>query len=217
MKETQDGIHALKKKGCGVVRIAASYTFSKFQLSEILFTYGQFHPNLGFEVQNLRSNELMDLVANGEADVGFVRGNYDIALEKCLILRENAYVLSKSPISLEQLPALPMVRSTLGSYSQKVMDQWWKQHFDVPPNTGTLVQDVDICWRLVSRGIGYTLSFLQEKQLQELGLFYIPMLHPDGRPIERNTWFVYDGHKPRPDYVTDFIQHIKDHFSIEAT
>lgn len=216
MKETQDGIRALKKEGCGTIRIASSYTFSKFQLSEILFSYGQLHPNLCFEVQNLRSHELMGLVADGEADVGFIRGNYGISLEKCLILRENAYVLSKSPIALTQLPELPMVRSALGNYTQKVLDEWWNQHFDTPPGTGTLVQDVDICWRLVSRGIGYTLSFLQEKQLEELGLFYIPLLHPDGSPIERNTWFAYDGHRVRPDYVTDFIRYVEGHYSMES-
>ncbi len=216
MKETRDGIRGLKKEGCGTIRIAASYTFSKFQLSEILYSYGRLHPNLCFEIQNLRSHELMGLVADGEADVGFVRGNYDISLKKCLILRENAYVLCKSPITLDRLPELPMVRSALGNYTQRVMDQWWNQHFDTPPNVDTLVQDVDICWRLVSRGIGYTLSFLQEYQLQELGMFYLPMLHPDGSHIERNTWFVYDGHKAAPDYVTDFIRHIEGHYAIES-
>lgn len=42
MKETQDGIRALKKEGYGTIRIASSCTSSKFKLSEILFSIAGF-------------------------------------------------------------------------------------------------------------------------------------------------------------------------------
>ena len=62
MKETVRGVDAFKTSGCGTVRLASSFTFSRRQLAEILMAYKSAHPNISFEIQNLRSHELTRLV-----------------------------------------------------------------------------------------------------------------------------------------------------------
>ena len=68
MKETVRGVDAFKTSGCGTVRLASSFTFSRRQLAEILMAYKSEHPNISFEIQNLRSYELTRLVEEGGAD-----------------------------------------------------------------------------------------------------------------------------------------------------
>lgn len=157
MKETVRGVDAFKTSGCGTVRLASSFTFSRRQLAEILMAYKSEHPNISFEIQNLRSYELTRLVEEGGADGAFVRGNYEGGIDRCLVLREQAYAISKTPIALEELPDRPMVHCRLSSYSRKLMDSWWQHNFSRPPSIGATAEDVDTCCQLACKGLGYTL------------------------------------------------------------
>lgn len=215
MKETERGIDAFKTSGFGTVRIATSFTFSRLLLPEILLAYKLEHPNICFEIQNLRSNELTQLVAEGEADGAFVRGNYDSGMDRCLVLREQAYALSNAPIALEDLPDLPMVHCRLSSYSRKLLDAWWQRNFHRPPTIGATAEDVNTCWQMAKKGLGYTMCFMSEGQLAELEIHALPLCGEDGRPLVRETWFVYDGQRAKPDYVLAFIRFVTEHFTIQ--
>lgn len=215
MKETVRGIDGFKTNGYGTVRLASSFTYSRLQLSEVLMAYKQEHPNICFEIQNLRSHELNQLVEDGEADAAFVRGNYGGSARRHLILRERAYVLSKEPVDMRRLPELPMVHCRLSNYTRRLMDQWWQQNFACPPTIGAVAEDVDTCLRLAQNGLGYTLGFLAEEQLKEMEMHCVPILGGDGSYLERETWFIYNEQRPRPEYVDAFIQYVVEHYAIE--
>lgn len=215
MKETVRGVDAFKTSGCGTVRLASSFTFSRRQLAEILMAYKSEHPNISFEIQNLRSHELTRLVEEGEADGAFVRGNYEGGINRCLVLREQAYAISRDPIALEELPDLPMLHCRLSNYSRRLLDSWWQRNFRRPPSIGATAEDVDTCCQLACRGLGYTLSFMTEEQLKNLGVHSLLLKDADSSPLVRETWFVYDGRRAKPDYVTAFIGFVEERYSIQ--
>lgn len=151
----------------------------------------------------------------GEADGAFVRGNYEGGINRCLVLREQAYAISQTPIALEELPDLPMLHCRLSNYSRRLLDSWWQHNFSRPPSIGATAEDVDTCCQLACKGLGYTLSFMTEEQLKNLGVHSLLLKDGEGMPLVRETWFVYDGRRAKPDYVTAFIGFVEERYSIQ--
>ena len=56
---------------------------------------------------------------------------------------------------------------------------------------------------------------MTEEQLKNLGVHSLLLKDADGRPLVRETWFVYDGRRAKPDYVTAFIGFVEERYSIQ--
>ena len=74
---------------------------------------------------------------------------------------------------------------------------------------------MDTCCQLACKGLGYTLSFMTEEQLKNLGVHSLLLKDGEGMPLVRETWFVYDGRRAKPDYVTAFIGFVEERYSIQ--
>ena len=207
-------IEAMKQEGYGIIKIASSYTYCKFQLLQIIAEYRRTHPFIRFEIQNVRSDELIQTIEDGLADVVFIRGDYEGPIKRRLVSRENAYILSKEKILIEDLPVLPQINSMLGGKSKWVIEQWWNRRFSCPPIIGVTVRDVDLCWKMVQLGGSYTLSFISEEQLQEFRFAHICMEDENGIPLERSTWFACAENIRRPQYVDEFIEYVENHVNL---
>ena len=64
------------------------------------------------------------------------RGNYckNEKDKKCLIDNEKIYIVSKDKINLNELPKLSRINYETDSSLKIVLENWWQENFDAPPN-----------------------------------------------------------------------------------
>lgn len=215
MEQVRKELRELEDNQNIVITIGSSYTYSKYVLSEILYTYSKDHPDVKFEVQNEQSNLLFRKACDGDVDVAFLRGDYEGNVEKGRIDEYRAYVMTQEPIDLKNLPNLPRIEYKMNDRSRELLEGWWTNQYGEPVPSGMNAGFVDVAWQLVSKGLGYTCCFLPEDYDNIYNLSLTPMLNPDGTPVVRNTWFVYKKKKKMSKQLQDFIKYIEDNVVIE--
>ena len=87
--------------------------------------------------------------------------------------------------------------------TKELLKEWWGQTFSAPFPTGNNVGFLDFAWEMVSRGFGYTFSFLPDSYKNDLGLTLTPLSYADGSPVMRTTWFVYPD---KPDISKELLE-----------
>lgn len=204
-EETRRCMEQFREDGFGTIRIVSSYTYSKYHLPEIILQFRQMYPNVAFDVQFLKSDEVIRFLEEGKADVIFVRGEYECDLQRRMVLSEQAYLIASEPVALTGLREMSRVDSILGNHTRAALNRWWSEKFTEQPRVNITVRDADTCWQMARRGLGYTIGFFSPAQLKELDMYYIPLYYEDGKPVERSTWFLYSDRYPKASYINHFV------------
>ena len=84
LKATREQLKSYKENAEGEIVIGASYTFSKYGLTDLLLAYRAVHPNIQFSIINDQSNVLFRKMLDDSIDVGFIRGDYEGAVNRTL-------------------------------------------------------------------------------------------------------------------------------------
>lgn len=219
MKETRDGILTFRENATPVITVGSSYTYSKYMLYDVLFRYNLKYPQVRFQVITEQSRNVYPRMLEESIDVAFVRGNYEGPFHKILVGRCKGYIVSKGPVSLQELPAMQQIEYETNEVTQEILSNWWNEHFNVSATSGMTVAYVDIAWQLVEKGFGYTCCFLPEILPEEfekqLGLHLTPMTWKDGSPVVRDTWFLYPKTKRLSDSLQTFVDFINEELAVE--
>ena len=202
---TQTQLENFRNDRYGTLRIVSAYTFVKYHIGDYLEQFQATHPNVSVVIRTERSDMVERCLLEGKADVAFVRGDYGHDFRRTVILKERAYLVSKKELSFADLTSHPRIDSIWGEYTRTLLDRWWAENFTEVPRTNIILREADTCWQMVKRGLGYTVSFLSEETIKELGVHFIPLSFADGSPIMRNTWFLYPIDTSRPEFVNNFI------------
>ncbi len=191
-----------------IIVLGASYTYSKFILTELLYEYTKAHPDVQFELQNDQSNLVFQKACDGEVDIAFVHGDYEGGVIQKKISECQAYILSKDPVEISDLLKLPRIAYKTNNRTREILDDWWNQTFHVPVPGGMSAGYIDVSWQLASKGLGYVCCFLPEGFVNSYHLTLTPIYYPNGEPVLRNTWFVYKEEKNSKE-VQEFIKYIE--------
>lgn len=216
MKETRKQLEDFKSSETSTIVIGSSYTFSKYALTDVLLRYRTTHENVSFDVVNESSDLLFRKVLDGTVDVGFIRGDYDGAVNRVLISQNQAYLVTRDPIELEELPHMQRIGYRTNDRTHALLDGWWKEWFDTNPPTEMAVGYIDFAWQVIHRSAGYTCCFLPHCFENELNLCLTPMVHRDGTPVMRNTWFVYPKSKRLDKSLQEFVDYIEKEMAIRG-
>ena len=189
----------------GTLRTVSAYTFVKYHIGDFLEPFQTEHPNVSVDIRTERSDMVERCLLEGNADVAFVRGDYGNDFRRSVVTKERAHLISKEEISLQDLPSRFRIDSIWGEYTRSLLDRWWAENFSNIPRVNMVLREADTCWQMVKRGLGYTVSFLSDKTIRQLGVHAIPLSFADGTPMVRNTWFLYSKDFSHPEYVDDFI------------
>lgn len=209
MQQIKKELLEFQEEDMKIIVIGASYTYSKFVLSDLLYEYTSAHPNVKFEIQNDQSNLIFQKVCDGEIDVAFVRGDYEGGVIQKKISECQAYILSRNSIELSDLLSFPRIAYKTNDRTKDLLDDWWEQTFHVPVPVGMSAGYIDISWQLASKGLGYVCCFLPEGFDNSYHLTLTPIYYPDGKPVLRNTWLVYKEDRGSRD-IHEFIKYIDD-------
>lgn len=207
-KELDEKLSFFRNDQQGTIVIGSSYSFSRTMLPGILGKYKLTHPDIDYELICMRSDKLVQQMNLGHVHVCFVRGNDQSVCSQKIMLRANAYVVSRTLVDLEELPKLSRVTYDTGESSRIVMDRWWNNNYQVPPRIGMHVTFIDNAFEMVEQGMGYMIAYLSEEEVSESRLCCHPLKDEHGAVIQRVTRFLYQDNKEQPDYVKEFIAQI---------
>ena len=191
--------------------IGASYTFSKYTLSDILLSYSKTHPHTRFTIVNDQSNILFRKMFDDSIDVGFIRGDYDGAVNRTLIAVNSAYLVTREPVDFDEIRDMQFIGYKTNDKSRDILENWWNERFETEMPTGMTVGYVDVAWQVVAKGLGYTLCFLPDNYENEYGLCLTPLVDKNGEPVTRNTWFLYSKNKRMTAVLEEFVGYIEEH------
>lgn len=214
MKETNRRLDELKESAEENIVIGSSYTYSKYTLTDVLYQYNQTHSNVNFHIVNDQSNLLFRKLLEGAVDVGFIRGDYEGAVNKVLIDQNQAYLITKEKVDFDQLPDLQRIAYRTNDRTRELLNEWWEDRYDTAAPSGMEVGFIDFAWQLISKGLGYTNCFLPNNFVNEYDLCLTPLKKKDGTPVIRNTWFIYPKNKRKSKMLEDFIHYVEQEIAI---
>ena len=214
--ETDRGLAQFGKNASGLITIGASYTYSKYKLSDVLMQYRAEHSNVEFKIVNEQSNLLLRKVIEGSVNVAFVRNDYVDSVQKVLIEQNQAYLVTKDPVKMDALPHMSKIDYKTNDYNLLLLDEWWEDQFGTSAPSGMNVGYVDFSWQLIDRGIGFTICFLPGNFKNEYHLCLTPLIKRDGSPVIRNTWFIYPRSKRLPDVQQRFIEYVEKELAVSS-
>lgn len=209
LKATREQLKSYKENAEGEIVIGASYTFSKYGLTDLLLAYRAVHPNIQFSIINDQSNVLFRKMLDDSIDVGFIRGDYEGAVNRRRMGKNAAYLVTRKPVSFEELPSMQYIAYKTNDRSQEILASWWKDWFNAELPAGMTVGYVDVAWQLIAKGLGYTLCFLPENYENQYSLCLTPLVNRDGSAVTRNTWFIYSKNKRMTGILEDFVTYIE--------
>ncbi|GGI02980.1 MULTISPECIES: LysR family transcriptional regulator [Mammaliicoccus] len=170
----------------GTLRLSASSIFSRYQLPKILSEFSQKYPLVEFDVNTGWSEEVFKSVHNDYSQVGILRGDYSFSSEKIRLMTEKIYIVSKHPISIDDLPHLPRIYYNTDTSLNKLIDDWWIGRFVEPSSIAIKVDNMETSKEFVQHGLGFSiLPDILLKNNQDL--HKIPCLDQNGNAMIRNT------------------------------
>lgn len=205
-----------RQQGAGTIRIASSVSFASLELPELVQEFRKTHPNIGFDVEQAKSNNLLRFLKEGVSDLAFVRGEYVSELRQKKLYTEQACIVSTQPLALDELPAHPYVQHIWGEYVQNLLDRWWGQQSFRPGSNTITVRQAETNLSFIRRGMGYGVSFFRPSLLPPEGLYTLPMFFADGSPFIRDTWLIYSDRVSKSPYVDDFIRLVEQRYTADA-
>ena len=214
IKNVKEGLNSYKTELEGTIKVGSPYTYSKFELTDVLFEYSKVNKNVKFEIINDQSNNLFKMVLKNHIELGFICGDCDGDVNKILVKQNKAYIVSKGPINLEKLSQMQRIDYKTNDKSKEILDRWWRKTYGENPPIGMFAGYVEFAWQLVDKGLGYACCFLPDGFEKVYNLCLTPILDDEGNNIIRNTWLVYPKKKQMSTVVKDFVQFVKDNIQI---
>ncbi|ETI94681.1 MAG: hypothetical protein Q606_CBAC00274G0004 [Intestinibacter bartlettii DORA_8_9] len=214
IKNVKEGLNSYKTELEGTIKVGSPYTYSKFELTDVLFEYSKVNKNVKFEIINDQSNNLFKMVLKNHIELGFICGDFDGDVNKILVKQNKAYIVSKEPIDLEKLSQMQRIDYKTNDKSKEILDRWWRKIYGENPPIGMFAGYVEFAWQLVDKGLGYACCFLPDGFEKVYNLCLTPILDDEGNNIIRNTWLVYPKKKQMSTVVKDFVQFVKDNIQI---
>lgn len=214
-KETQDNLNRFKTSAEENIIIGASYTYTKYTLSNILAKYNYSNPGVQFTITNEQSNILFRKVLDGSVDVAFIRGDYEGAVNKTLIGRNQAYLVTNKPVDIEMLPNMQRIGYKTNDKTKELLGNWWNERFEFNETCEMTVGYIDFAWQLIHKGLGYCCCFLPDNFENEYDLCLTPLEYKNRNKVIRNTWFVYSKSKKISNILSRFIKYIESENTID--
>lgn len=187
IEEIREEIYALEGKIKGTIHLASSDAVATYLLPGLLSKFLLHYPDIELKVVTGFSSDMMKLLTTNEAHLAILRENIEWKHYKQLLLTEGIYLVSKSPIRLDNLPRLPRINYKTNPSLKSLINDWWGNKFQEPPNITMEVDNTSACKEMVKYGLGY--AILPELCLiKERELFREKIVDHLGKPLQRQTW-----------------------------
>jgi DNA-binding transcriptional LysR family regulator len=210
LKETKDGLSAIKGNKESIIKIGATNAFSRFFLPTILQKIKEVDKNIDFEITTDYSHKISKAVEHNKLDIGFIFGDIPFNGHKYHLGVNHAVLVCSKPFTLKDLPNMKRIDYSKDAFTQNLIDCWWREHFNSPPRVSMTATNGDTCREMVVNGLGYAIFTVEEFVANDNRLYKVPMTNLDGSPFVRNLWMIYKEDYAKNKTLYNFVNIIKD-------
>ena len=209
LQHVQEELANMSDRTKGIIRIGVSSNYARIKLPPILQSFLEQYDRVQFSVITGWSDEIYKRLQQEDIRMAIIRGENDWHHDKILLERDAVAVISKEPILIEELPSLPRITYQTEPKLQQLIDDWWKEQYQVPPNFTMEIDNIETCKKLVANGLGYAI-------VPSLGLSQLENIHAqtiqakNGDNIERETWLLYKQEDIRSTVSQAFIDFLRE-------
>ncbi|MDR3471169.1 MAG: LysR family transcriptional regulator [Devosia sp.] len=193
----------------GTIRLGMTNGFARSTLPPYLKDYKLRYRRVETDVIADISVNIIDLLKKYAIHVGFICGETECEFGRMLVSTEQACVVNKGPIELDELPGLPQIVYLRDPFSKRLLDGWWHDRFAEPPMIGMHANHGDTCREMILAGLGYGIFLSRVFVGEANGLFQLPLVFRDGSPLTRNSWMVWQKEFAEVPLVANFIGYMK--------
>lgn len=209
MQEVKEHLASCRADSNGVLSLGAPNSMARFTVPALLQEYRRLHPGIQLDLVTAQSSHVCRLVEQGKTDLGFINGEIPFQGKRLLYKTEQAYIagiekpdMDKLEQYMRQYTYITYVKDT---YTQQIIEQWWREYSFKPLPSGLTVRHADICREMILKGLGYTVFFSRD-YMADYPQYIYPLCHKDGRPLLRSTWLIYTETSGQKAQVQDFIR-----------
>nr|WP_253299187.1 LysR family transcriptional regulator [Paenibacillus barcinonensis] len=203
----KDDLLKLDDQVTGTLRLGVGYFFTKNKLPRMLQMFKELYPEVEYKVTTARSKTIHNLILNQDIHIGLIRGDYTWNGEKHFLFQDTLCVVSKEALTLEDLPHRPRIDYTTDQVLKSEIDNWWSDHYSVPPRIGMEVDHADSAREMVMNGLGY--AIMPSMYFNGEKLMKIHIKNRKGEPIIRRTYMFYHEEFMQLNQVNAFVQFLK--------
>jgi len=193
----------------GTIRLGMTNGFARSTLPPYLKDYRLRYPRVEIDVVADISINIIELLKKYAIHVGFIWGEAEGDFGRMLVSTEQACVVNKTPIEVDDLPGLPQIAYLRDPFSKRLLEGWWRDRFADPPLVGMHANHGDTCREMILAGLGYGIFLSHAFVGAAGGLFQLPLVYRDGSPLTRNSWMVWQKEFAEVPLVRNFIDTMK--------
>jgi DNA-binding transcriptional LysR family regulator len=193
----------------GTIKLGMTNAFARYTLPARLKEYKTAYPEVEFDVVTDISSRIVERLQNDEIHVGFIRGDLEGDFLRTLISADQACLVNRDEIRLEDLPKTPQISYLSDPFALRLLDGWWHDRFSRPPLIGMRANHGETCLEMVANGLGYGIFLSPHFLAHSADLFCLPLHYTDGRPFGRNSWMIWTTEFSTVPLVEYFLKFMK--------
>lgn len=197
-----------------VLRLGIPNSVARLHLSGIIRHYKEHHNNIQFQTIISSSDQLVGKLVEGAIDIAIVCGDFEYLGEQTELFTEKLYALTPRGVQLDDLEQYPLIESYLNPRVRGLVNQWWKNYFGSIPHAAHNVPYHDIAIQMVENGLGITLIFGDNWDLDVEKTQLIPLYDSNERQVERPVKMLMSGNCFLSTAITEFIGTVEDYYRV---
>lgn len=197
-----------------VLRLGIPNAVARLHLSGIMRNYKQQYNSIQFQTSYASSDKLMEKLVEGAIDIAIVCGDFEYLGEQTELFREKLYAMTPRGVVLEELDQYPLIESYLNPRVKNLVEQWWKSFFGSVPHPAHRVPYHDIAIQMVDNGLGISMLFGDNWDIDIEKTQLMPIYDNNGRYIERPVKMMIAEHCFASSAITEFIGTVEDYYKV---
>ncbi|MED1954712.1 LysR family transcriptional regulator [Brevibacillus centrosporus] len=208
LQHTKQILWNMEDNVSGILRLGVASSIAANKLPDLLKRFLDQFPNVEVKVTTNLSSDLVQSVFRQDVHIGMIRGDYNWADEKHLLMEEHICIVSKKPLELNELPKLPRITFKTDMSLQNAIDYWWQEHFKQPPTIAMEVDQMETCKEMALNELGYAILPMIVLDGQD-NLYKIPLTNKFGEPLYRRSWMIYKKESLDIKLIETFVAFVK--------
>src|SRR6266480_6317644 len=213
----RQAVHELKPSSGGPLQIAAALSISVYFLPDVLKHFQRAHPKVTISIHPGHSKEVLEMVLQGEAEIGLARSLHHPEVET-ISLRDDPLLLVAHPkkcppnsrrARLEQAAGWPLIFYERGSSDWTLTHSLFRRA-GLVPNIAFEVDTIVTAKRMVERDLGS--AFLPQlavgREIRSGKLLAIKLL--DAEPLRRSLDVIHPRQRPLRGQAQAFLRALKE-------
>ncbi|MEC5423140.1 LysR family transcriptional regulator [Virgibacillus sp. C22-A2] len=157
LETTMEAVQLMDTEIRGTVKLGVASSYGQYMLPNLLNSFRLDYPEVNFQIITGLSSAIFSRFDRGDVHIGIFRGDFYWQEEKDIIASEPICVVSKYPVTIEELPELPQIEYHMDTYLKTIVKDWWNKTFSEDGSISMTVDSLETAKEMVRAGLGYTI------------------------------------------------------------